>query len=204
MKTVVVIQGGTMAELVPHLKDAWKGTPIIFSTWEDSDKSCYDENDLVLYNKIPEEKGVGNLNLQRVSSLNGFLKAKELGYDRVVKWRYDLLPKNSLGLLNLFKDDFINFYAFHDHNAGYLIDYFMEGEIDDMINLYTFTDLNVPHAEVAFTNRMFELELDKKANFICRLLSVDDVDVYWQKYNYWLSDNVPQMQYKTHTFKNKI
>jgi hypothetical protein len=183
MKTVVVIQGGTMAELVPHLKDAWKGTPIIFSTWEDSDKSCYDENDLVLYNKIPEEKGVGNLNLQRVSSLNGFLKAKELGYDRVVKWRYDLLPKNSLGLLNLFKDDFINFYAFHDHNAGYLIDYFMEGEIDDMINLYTFTDLNVPHAEVAFTNRMFELELDKKANFICRLLSVDDVDVYWQKYN---------------------
>jgi hypothetical protein len=202
IKTAIIIQGATDCENIATLKKEWEGTDIIFSTWKEDLTHCYtDENDVVIYNTRPEIIGVGNLNLQRVSSLNGFLKAKELGYDRVVKWRYDLIPFNSKRLLELFKEDFINFYGFHDHNAGYIIDYFMEGDVDDMINLFTFSNFDVPHAEVAFTNRMFELGLDSKANFICKQLEKDNVDVYWKKYNFWLSQNSSHDQYKTYTFK---
>lgn len=201
MKRAIIIQGKTDCDTVDILKKEWYGSDIIFSTWEDSDRECYEESDNVIYNIKPDIVGVGNLNLQRVSSLNGFLKAKELGYDRVVKWRYDLIPKNSKALVDLFKEEFVNFYGFHDHNAGYIIDYFMEGNVDDMINLFTFSDFNVPHAEVAFTNRMFELGFDKKANFVCKQLQKDIVDVHWRKYNFWLSQNAIQNQYKTYTFK---
>jgi len=142
---------------------------------------------VVVYSPRPEIVGVGNLNLQRVSSLNGFIKAKELGYDRVVKWRYDLFPINCEEIFKSFKSDCLNFLAYHQHNAGYLVDYLSEGNVDDMIQLFTFSDFNVPHAEVAFTNRLFELGFDKKINFILKNLEKDRVDIYWQKYNNYLS-----------------
>ena len=188
MKTAIVIQGSTICDNIEKLKNDWKPFPIIFSTWEGEPTYCYpDKNDVVVYSPRPEIVGVGNLNLQRISSLNGFIKAKELGYDRVVKWRYDLFPINCEELFKSFKSDCLNFLAFHHHNAGYLVDYFSEGNVDDMIELFTFSDFNVPHAEVAFTNRFIELGFDKKINFILKNLEKDKVDIYWQKYNNYLS-----------------
>lgn len=199
MKSVIVIQGPTLPDKVSLLKEAWHPFPIIFSTWEGSDVGCYSDTDIVLYNSIPIDRGVGNLNLQRTSSLNGFLLAKHMGFERVVKWRYDFLPNNSTGLMGLFKGDCINFYAYYRHIAGYVVDYFMEGDIDDMINLYTFSDFNVEYAEAAFTNRLFELGLDKKANFICKQLQKDILDIYWGKHEYWMSTTSV-----IETFDNKI
>jgi hypothetical protein len=188
MKTAIVIQGSTICDNIEKLKNDWKPFPIIFSTWEGEPTYCYaDKNDVVVYSPRPEIVGVGNLNLQRVSSLNGFIKAKELGYDRVVKWRYDLFPINCEEIFKSFKSDCLNFLAYHQHNAGYLVDYLSEGNVDDMIQLFTFSDFNVPHAEVAFTNRLFELGFDKKINFILKNLEKDRVDIYWQKYNNYLS-----------------
>jgi hypothetical protein len=202
MKTAIIIQGSTNCENISTLKKEWEGSDIIFSTWEGDPIYCYtDENDIVIYNTRPEIVGVGNLNLQRISALNGFLKAKELGYDRVVKWRYDLIPFNSKALLKLFKEDCINFLAFHDHNAGYLVDYLSEGSVDDMIDLFTISNFDVPHAEVAFTNRMFELGFDKKMNFILKNLEKDKVDIYWQRFNCYLSSYKDINAYKTEIFK---
>jgi hypothetical protein len=48
---------------------------------------------------------------------------------------------------------------------------------------------------------MFELGFDSKANFVCKQLEKNNVDVYWKKYNFWLSQNASQDQYKTYTFK---
>lgn len=200
--TAIIIQGSTICENVEKLKNDWNPFPIIFSTWDGDPMYCYpDEDDIVVYTNKPEIIGIGNLNLQRLSSLNGFLKAKELGFERVVKWRYDLFPINAEELMKTFKKDSINFLAFHDHNAGYLVDYFSEGNVDDMIEFFTFSDFNVPHAEVAFTNRMFELGFDKKMNFIINDLEKDKKDIYWQKYNHYLSDYKNVKAFGTEVFK---
>lgn len=194
MKTAVVVQGRTHCDLISKLKNEWGDTPIIFSTWEGEPTECYNDIDLVLYNKKPKSFGILNYNLQRISSLNGFLKAKELGFQRVVKWRSDLIPKNYKELLLLFKEESINFYAYMKHQHGYICDFFMEGDINEMINLFS-DDTNPPYPEYAFTKKMFELQLDKKANFICKKLSKDGVDIFWNKMGYWFSDNVSQEQY---------
>lgn len=198
---VVIVQGATVCDNIEKLKNDWELFPIIFSTWDDGPMYCYDDSDVVLFNKRPETVAVGNLNLQRVSSLNGFMKAKEMGYKRVIKWRFDLFPINANELVQLFSKNCINFLAFHDHNAGYLVDYFSEGDVDDMIELFTFSDFNVPHAEVAFTNRMFELGFDKKMNFIINDLEKDKKDIYWQKYNHYLSDYKKIKAFGTEIFK---
>lgn len=206
METVVVIQGPTHCDIIERIKKGWGNIPIIFSTWEGQPKFCYSDDDIVVYNKKPADVGVGNLNMQVISSMGGFLKAKELGYKRVVKWRSDLIPNDGVGLLNLFEKDCFNFYSFLDDRDGYLADFFMEGELDEMINLFTIDNLYPLHAEVAFTNRMFELGLDKKANFICKKLSENGVDIFWHKevfgrMGYWYSENVEQEQYKDYIIK---
>ncbi len=102
----VVVQGRTESNFVKSLKDKFKNIPLIFSTWVDADKSVYSETDIVLYNEYPANRGPHNFHLQRISSLNGFIKAKELGYKRVIKWRCDLEPNNSEELLKLFDIQF--------------------------------------------------------------------------------------------------
>lgn len=171
------------------------GIPIIFSTWETSPSICYSEADVVLYNELPADFGTWNYNLQRVSSLNGFMKAKKMGFTRVIKWRSDLIPQNFHMLLELFEVDKINFYSFMNHLHGYVTDFFMEGDIDELIALFSDETTDPPYPEFAFTNKLFELGLDKKANFICKRLSRDGADVFWDKLGYWFSDNVSADQY---------
>jgi len=201
MKTAVIIQGKTICENIERLKEDWKEFQIIFSTWENEPEYCYQDDDIVIYSSLPQNYGVGNLNLQKISSLVGFQKAKELGFERVVKWRYDLFPINANELNKLFDRNSLNFLSFHDHNAGYLVDYFSEGSVDDMIELFSFENLNVLHAEVAFTNRMFELGFDTKMNFIINDLEKDKVDIYWQKYNHYLSTYKEVKAFGTKVFK---
>ena len=109
METCVIIQGPTVCDNVSMNKQSWKGYPIIFSTWEGSDMSCYQPTDLIILNEYPEEKGVKNLNLQIISTLSGLYKAKELGFKRAIKWREDFYPTNPSELLKLFKPECINF-----------------------------------------------------------------------------------------------
>lgn len=197
MNRCLVVQGPTHCENVLNIKKSWN-IPIIFSTWIDANKSCYSTNDVVIYNEYPKNYGRKNLNLQLVSSLNGFLKAKQMGFDRVIKWRQDMNPSNSDKLLNLFDTSFINFYAFMKHEHGYVTDYFMEGSVDEMIELFNITNVNVPYPEYAFTQRLFELNLDKKINFICKDLTEEN-DIFWISKNLWLSTNK-----KINRFTNKI
>ena len=131
MSRCIIVQGQTNAEYVKQIKESFKGNHIIFSTWEGTDTDIYDEWDVVLYNPIPADKGIKNLNLQRVSSLKGFLKGKEMGFKRVLKWRSDFICANGEELLKLFPEDKISFYAWHRDN--YITDFFMEGDIDDII-----------------------------------------------------------------------
>jgi hypothetical protein len=198
MNSCLIVQGPTFCDNVLNIKKYWNGIPIIFSTWKDCNKDCYSVDDIVIYNEYPTNNGVKNLNLQKVSSLTGILKAKELGYKRVIKWRQDFYPSDYKKLIKLFKEDCINFYAYMMHEHGYITDYFMEGEIDDMINLFNITDINVPYPEFAFTKRLFEIDLDKKSNFICKDLNKEN-DIFWKSKNIWLSE-----QNKSNIFNNFI
>jgi hypothetical protein len=189
----IIVQGNINPEWIPLVKQGFKDYHTIYSTWEGTDRNLFDEWDMVMYNAMPEF-GVKNLNLQRVSSLNGFLKAKEMGFKRVLKWRSDFYCPHPKEFLETFDKDCINFYSWH--NDGYVTDFFMEGDIDEMIELFSFDNWNeVPYPERAFTNRLFALGLDKKAAFNCKKI-FEPNDVKWLKHNYWLSFNTLDESYK--------
>ena len=193
MSRCIVVQGQTNPQYVKQIKESFKGYHIIFSTWEGTDRDIYDEWDVVLFNPIPADKGVANLNLQRVSSLKGFLKGKEMGFKRVLKWRSDFICASGEELFKLFPEDKLSFYAWHRDN--YVTDFFMEGDIDEMINLFSFDGMNARFPEQAFTNRMFELGLDSKAHFVCKDI-FEPNDIKWLKPNYWLSANTLDNDYR--------
>ena len=193
MSRCIIVQGQTNVEYVKQIKESFKGNHIIFSTWEGTDTDIYDEWDVVLFNPIPADKGVANLNLQRVSSLKGFLKAKAMGFKRVLKWRSDFICASGEELLKLFPEDKMSFYAWHRDN--YVTDFFMEGDIDEMINLFSFDGMNARFPEQAFTNRMFELGLDSKAHFVCKDI-FEPNDIKWLKPNYWFSFNTLDNDYR--------
>lgn len=193
MSRCIIVQGDCNPEWLPLVKEGFKGFPTIYSTWEGTDTNLFDENDIVLYNPIPEWTGVSNLNLQKVSSLKGFHKAKAMGFERVVKWRSDFYCPNTELTFDTFKSDKFNFYAWHKDN--YVTDFFMEGDIDEMIALFSFEGMNARFPEEAFTDRMFELGLDSKVNFVCKDI-FEPNDIKWLKQNYWLSFNTLDNDYK--------
>lgn len=193
IKRCIVIQGPTNKFHVDENKKCWHNQDIIFSTWKGSNISAYDTNDFVLYNTIPNVKGPKNWNLQRISTLNGILKAKELGYTRVLKWRSDFKTNNGKDLLELFDKNKLNFYAYMHHRGGYITDFFMEGDINDMFNIFN-TDEEGDFPERILTNRIIELGLKDKCNFICKDLT-DNVNIYWHKLSYWFTDNVDKTGY---------
>ncbi len=201
----VVVQGRTEIEFVKILKEKFN-IPLIFSTWEDADKTAYSDTDIVLYNQYPPDRGPLNFQLQKLSSLNGFIKAKQMGFKRVIKWRCDLEPNNSEELLKLFEKDYINFYAFINHQAGYLTDFFMEGDIDDMIKLFTIVG-NPPYPEFAFTKRMYQLGFDEKINFILNKLNKDNNILFKHRYgHYWMTQHQNESSYtdKLPQYKNNV
>lgn len=180
-KLAVIIQGPSSH--VSELKNAWQGYDIIWSTW-DGEQSKYDINDNVIYNTLPVERGVQNIALQKTSTLNGILKAKELGYDRVLKWRSDLLPKNTKKLVNSFKRECLNFLAWHNYGK-YFVDYFVEGPITDVYKIWDVPTIIGPYAERITTDHIFSLNMSN-INFILNDLNEDN-EIYWIKYNLYLS-----------------
>lgn len=102
MKRAIVIQGPSSN--VSQLKKAWSGYDIIWSTWV-GDENHYDNNDIVVHSQKPSDTGTGNINLQLITTFNGVKKAKDLGYDRVFKWRSDMIPTNPALLISSLSED---------------------------------------------------------------------------------------------------
>lgn len=191
--TVIVVQGLATEELVQGIKESWKKFPIIFSTWEGVEQTIFHKEDEVLYNKYPHSSAPVNWPLQRLSTLNGLLRAKELGYSRAVKWRVDFQTNNGKELVKLFEKDYINFYAYMDHMGGYFTDFFMEGDIDDLIQIFS-TESTGGFPERILTDRIKEIGLEKRSKFICKKLT-PEVDIFWTKLQYWLSVNNSRSEY---------
>ena len=182
-KGCVVVQGPTYPQWIKMVKESWVGYQVIFSTWENADRSVYDESDIVIYNPIPTNAGVKNLNLQKVSTINGFLKAKELGWDRALKVRGDFSTTTADGLFSLFDKTKLNL---HGYWNGYINDFYMEGEIDDILTLFDVPESG-PYPEWNLTKKLYDSGLNKKAYCIVNKLEYNAADIYWQPKQYWFS-----------------
>lgn len=185
----IVVQGPSNS--IEGHKLAWKGFQIIFSTWKDQE-SNYEPSDVVVYNDMPEDSGPGNYNLQKITTLSGLMKAKELGFEHAIKIRQDLFPTDSLKFCSLLSESKFNFLCWYAHKdihpkfKGYLVDYIMSGPIDMMINLWNNTEWNYSVSELILTHRFFNFfnELDT-----CYFLDKLDAsnDLFWNKYKIHLS-----------------
>tara|TARA_R100001163_G_C5067556_1_gene206791 strand:- start:4856 stop:5536 length:681 start_codon:yes stop_codon:yes gene_type:complete len=211
-KRCVIIQGPTHD--YERMRKAWSGFDIIYSTWEGEEEKGYTESDCVIYNKMPKEKGPGNINLQIKSSLSGLKKAKEQGYDFCLKWRSDYIPKNANKFFDLFDEEKLNFIAWSEHRAflsyfrarhGYLIDYFFSGKTDWLIDIFKETKLlheNIPSAfpEYKITLATYKVKTDNKLKinyllpkitsenecfFIREGADYNSSTLNWKKEEYW-------------------
>jgi hypothetical protein len=194
-KGCVVVQGQSHPAIISQIKASWEGYQLIFSAWEGDDTSGYSEGDIVLLNKMPEERGVQNLNLQKISTINGLSTAKELGWKRALKIRSDMWVNNADGVMGLFKHKKLNLYGWQVHRDGYIMDFFMEGECDDIITLFDVPPTG-PYPEYNLTKQLYNSGLNRKVHMVCRDIS-DSANIYWWKHSYWMGVNAVQSQYST-------
>jgi|11BtaG_2_1085332.scaffolds.fasta_scaffold48004_2 hypothetical protein len=182
MSRVVIIQGPTTN--YSQLKNKW-GDNLIWSTWK-GEESHYSDQDEVIFNIIPNQKGTQNVNLQKISTLSGLYKAKELGYTRAVKTRSDLYPTNYSKLTSLFKKG-LNITFFHNHRQGYYVDYIFEGNIDLLIKCFSFEDTTPFYAEQVITKNINKIYSKQNIYYYGNLLNKNN-DLFWIKKNLYLSN----------------
>ncbi|MES2278859.1 MAG: WavE lipopolysaccharide synthesis family protein [Bacteroidota bacterium] len=157
-KIALVLQGPLVKddnftlETVLFYKANFKDAVIIVSTWSDEDANLINKIEatgaVILLNQKPAFAGISHINYQITSSINGILKARELGAQYVMKTRTDqrIYGLNVIGyFLNLIKlyplknlqvqkqrliIPNINTFLFRIYGIS---DMLMFGNIDDMI-----------------------------------------------------------------------
>ena len=176
MDKAIIVQGPITQMEYDFIRDAWGSHQLIISTWEGNTTEFQSPHNII-YNRIPNDTGIQNLNLQRVSTLAGLLKAKELGYTHALKIRNDMYPTNAQALLDCMDWDKLNLLAWHNHREGYITDYIISGELTDIFTLF---DINTygPYSEWCLTNRLFKSELSTKTNYFLNSINKEN-DVYW-------------------------
>jgi len=195
-KGCVVVQGPINIEALPKIKECFKGYQLIHSCWEGNDVTHFDDDDIVLINKMPNDSGPGNYLFQRESTLRGLDKAEELGWKRALKWRSDIWCTNADRLWDMFETNKLNLYFWVEHITGYITDFFMEGEISDIKTLFS---SEVPtsrytHPEFILTLMLFTSGLYNKTVFMGRKLGTE-CDIFCQKRGCWFSSNQTEQWY---------
>lgn len=184
MKNIcIVIQGPS--NHVKELKNAWAdfNSDIVFSTWKTDDLSNYEKTDNVILNEFPENSGIRNLNLQKISTKNGIEYAKNLGYSKILKIRSDMIPINAKKFIDIFDED--NFYVLSwiNHNHGYYTDYFMCSDVSTMEFVWDFDGtVSCEYPEQVITDRIKKIN---KPILECYFKMNEENDLYWIKLNKW-------------------
>lgn len=203
----IVIQGPSSN--VSEQKEAWKGFPVIFSTWKDSEH-LYDASDNVIFTRSPVYRGPSNFWMQQLSTMTGLLKAKEMGYQYCLKLRSDLVPTNAQLFVECLDKEKLNFLCWHNHEVypncpGYLVDYLMSGPTDQLINLWQTEDAFCAVPEVIMTwNYITKCKSFPKKYFLSDLN--ENNDLRWIKKGIILSSykNEPSYDvYKKFYFSNE-
>jgi hypothetical protein len=189
-KIAIIIQGPSSN--VKEQKESWESYKdnVIFSTWVGSEH-LYDEIDNVIFNEPPTEISETKFNYQVLSTHNGLVRAKQLGYKYALKLRSDLIPTNCLEFLKLIDNNEFNFLCWHEHIVyencpGYLVDFLMSGPIDKMIDLWSIDNLFCTVSEVMLTWNYICKTSDVDINYFLEGLN-DENNLFWIKYDLHLS-----------------
>ncbi len=144
-------------ETLKIYKQNFKNCPIIVSTWDYEKEETLNEIEnlgcIVIRNKLPEIKSNNNTNYQIKSTKTGLQKAKELGFEYVIKTRTDQrmyeshIPEYMFNLLKTFplKEEIknqkqrlvslsLNTFKYRLYDIS---DMFLFGHIDDVINFWS-------------------------------------------------------------------
>tara|TARA_B100000768_G_C11250361_1_gene363836 strand:- start:801 stop:1430 length:630 start_codon:yes stop_codon:yes gene_type:complete len=205
-KLCLIIQGPS--NNVAIIKEKYKNINIqlIFSTWE-GEENKYNENDIVIFNKIPIEKGIQNVMLQQLSTYTGLLKAKKLGFKNAIKIRSDAYFTDLSSFLknniNYNKLNFLYFLDYHringpdknNNNYKYLCDYIQISSIDNLLQMWNFKYEDCSYSEQLTTKHVFHSFKKEEISFIGNFLN-KDCDIYWISKNLYLSELDPKY-YKT-------
>lgn len=179
-KIAIVVQG--TSNYVQEVKDTWKDFKcnLIFSTWKGSENK-YNSSDIVIFNDEPSLPGPFNFNYQKISTYNGILKAKNLGYTHVLKIRSDYIPTNPKEFIKLLDLNKLNFLKWcyttflwleYPTLNGYLDDHFVFGPIDYMLKLWDIKE-----------NFCFSPEIMLTWSYINKLSHIIDVNYILDKLN---------------------
>lgn len=147
----------------------------------------------MIFNQIPPYPGPANLNLQKISTMAGLQKAKQLGFRRVLKLRSDIIPTNMGEFIKLLDNNFLNFLCWHAHEVypncpGYLVDYLMSGPIDYLVELWDILDMNWCSVPEVYITQQYILKLLDKVNIQYFLPNLNkDNDLFWAKQGIFLS-----------------
>jgi len=189
-KGCIVVQGSPNINYLSRIKETFSGYQLVHSCWEGDDVGMFDNDDIVVVSEKPDDFGNGNFYLQKKSTIEGMKRAKELGWNRALKWRSDMWCRNGDKLFEKFDEYSLNLYYWVEKPNGYIMDFFMEGQCDDIITLFD-TELSKEgynYPEFAITNTFFKNGLDKKAKFIGKLIN-RECDIYWPKHKLWFSEH---------------
>jgi len=180
----IVIQGPS--NHVSLLKEKWgSDVPLIWSTWV-GEELKYKNNDVVVFSEPPIDKGIHNVYMQSVSTLNGIKLAKEHGFENVIKIRSDQYPTNPIQFIRLFDETKINFFTYDTNtNRHYLVDYFMGGSILDVEYVWNLPHKQYSFPEEAITQKVFGSYLEKKINYIKPKITESN-DIFWLGRNFGL------------------
>jgi hypothetical protein len=163
---------------------------IIWSTWNYIPKDWFYPSEIVIQNNPPSHSGHANYNYQKISTINGMMKAMELGYKRAIKWRSDMIPTNPFKLYELFGDG-LNIYFWVNSEMGYVADFVFEGECEDIIKIFSPEDGHkekLIFPEHSITRQIYRNELNFKTQTFGQNLTNEN-DIFWIKRNYHLSEN---------------
>lgn len=184
-KLCVVIQGP--ATYWSLLKEVWVEhlESVIFSTWA-GQESYFESSDRVVFSTPPSHPGVANLNYQVKSTLTGIKRAQDLGYERVLKIRSDMVPTHVDAFLSMFEPPYVWALASVPHEDTYFTDYFMCGDIRDMMNIWDIDpDQSWRYPEQAITHNINNHCINKLK--LCAHMIHQHNDVYSYKYQSYCS-----------------
>lgn len=161
---------------------------VIISTNDSSVDELKSKGFTVLVNPLVPA-GRKNFNNQVNNTLQGILKAKELGFKYVLKIRADLFTDRLEDLINSFDLNKVYFPAYHNHDGGYLCEHMIFGEIGFMKKLWSIPiSLANIAPETQITAQYDKIRTIQLIDFIFPILYDEKIMMYWKKYNFYLND----------------
>lgn len=197
MSEIAVVIQGPIHSVDRHM-EVWDGFHLIFSTCSITRYRA----DIPIYTLYtPKDVGVGNVNLQKTTTLGGLSAAHDEGFEYCVKIRSDLFPIDAKSLIASLDPERLNFIAKHrdriDGYDGYLVDYFQFGETYDLIKLWDIDDIHSNStAETVLLKNFYKNFKPEDASFFLDKLNPYN-DLWWDRSNIFISSYQKDPAYRT-------